>query len=73
MDYTNTHNTHTGVMQGGEGKGVAAGGLRYETVDCKVVRALQSNASITNAIHLTTPSALVLLNFIRNRSNPAPH
>lgn len=73
-DYTNTytHITRTRGCKEGVGKGVAAGGLRYETVDCKVVRALQSNASIINAIHLTTPSALVPFNSFAAKS-PSHH
>lgn len=70
-DYTNTHNTHTRGCKEVGGRVLLPGELRYETVDCKVVRALQSNASITNAIHLTTPSALVLLNSIA--TDPSHH
>lgn len=54
----NTQHAHWGT-HGGR-RVLLLGG--YEIVDCKVVRALQSNASIINAIHLTTPSALVLFN-----------
>lgn len=70
--YKYTHITRTRGCKEGVGKGVAAGGLRYETVDCKVVRALQSNASIINAIHLTTPSAPVPFNSFAAKS-PSHH